>query len=165
MTGTGKVKVWKDSVLQSYTNAWGNVTTLRQRKCNETGCKRICQVEKCTDHLDQVLGLQIRTSTISGAGFGLFATRDFAKKTTIAKFRGKAVKSAPITKKEYVVWRGKGKYYDCSVERCSAAYANTRKSKNNSELVVSKCKCFLTSTKAIKAGQEIFVPYGQSYTF
>ena len=154
---------WNDAVDYYYVNAFGKKSLLQRRTCRFQTCLRKCQLEMCSEHLCDVLGVEVKESNIPGAGFGLFATREFKKNQTIIFFTGSAITRLGIIKKEYTLWRGKSMYYDCSVKRCAAACANTLRV-NNCKTVAFRLKCSLKTTKKIRAGDELTTPYGRSYT-
>jgi hypothetical protein len=155
---------WDDSVDYFYKNGYQNMTLLKRRRCKVASCDRQCQLEMCTEHLRDVLGLEVKTSNVPGGGFGLFATKKFAKEETVAKFSGKAITKLGRMRKEYTLTRGGGKYLDCSVVRCAAALANrATNSRNNCAIAVSGFKVSLKTKCIIRAGQEMSVGYGNAF--
>ena len=117
--------------------------------------------------------IEIKKSTIKGAGKGAFAICDIPKGTTIGQYIGqeytdeeaKYVDSAyllNISKNGKVskVIDGKFKKYSSWVR-----YVNSPKydGQGNTEFYQYAQKCFIRTTKLIPAGQEIFVYYGDSY--
>lgn len=153
---------WDDEIDYAYTSHSGERTVLRRKQCSAGSCQRRCQLEMCSEHLHDILGLEVKESDI--AGFGLFATRDITANSKIVTFYGDIAFDGSL-RNEYFVWRGGKVYLDCSTNRCSAACANTggRAMTNNSVLCVYAREAYLKSTKKISAGSEITIPYGRRF--
>ena len=54
-------------------------TTKKGQHCKQ----RTAKGQYCWNHMSSVLGLRLRTSTVPGAGLGLFASRDLPAQTDI----------------------------------------------------------------------------------
>jgi hypothetical protein len=108
--------------------------------------------------------LEVKTSQIANAGWGLFATKDRGDGEILAYFTGVEVKGAGFLGcSEYTSNKGGGIYIDSSIERCSAACANSLLSKKNSTIITYRKQCYIKTIKPIHAGDEIYVTYGRSY--
>lgn len=166
--------VWDDTIDHFFTID-GDNQLLTRRKCGITNCRRQTQLEFCRKHLQVKLGLHVKESQIPGSGWGLYTTRDRVKGEIISYFTGVETASAGFTGlSEYVAWRGGGINIDSSIERCSAACANTADSakvakaarpvvKNNCVMVTYRQKCYIKTKEIISSGDEIFIPYGRRY--
>lgn len=165
--------VWDDTIDYFFTID-GDNRLLTRRKCSDLNCRRKTQLELCTKHLLEA-GLQVKESQIPGSGWGLYTTRDRGKGETISYFTGVETESVGFTGlSEYVAWRGGGFIIDSSIERCSAACANTadaanavktvkRPVKNNCDIITYRRKCYIKTKEIISRGDEIFIPYGRRY--
>ena len=123
--------------------------------------------------------LSVKQSQLPRAGLGLYAERDFKKGEAIVKYDGEK-----ITWKECVRRNEAQEEYGCyylyiNKRRCIDAqytlwakgrYANDAAGmnrvaglRNNSRYEVVKGEVFITASRNIKAGEEIFVSYGRSY--
>lgn len=136
----------------------------------------------CHIHLSKQYGVRVRNSTIPGAGRGLFATKDFNRNDIICPIWGKEKSpeqvqndyGANITP-PYVVELTRRKQVDGACHKYVGQMANTQlgadgKSslrKSNASISVNHrampYKLFIKASKPIKAGDEIFVYYGESY--
>ena len=135
--------------------------------------------DKCWTHLLMHDQLRIKPSTIPGAGLGLFAGKDFKKGDRIALYTGPMLETdkASGTYALQVVKGGPTSTpitIDGSSLKNTAGFANDCRSKDVKSKV---CKgtnadfkyaavdreCWLKASKAIKSGQEIFVPYSLGY--
>lgn len=139
-------------------------------------CKRRTrrQLPYCADHTRILFHVAIKPSTIKGAGFGVFALKDFEKDERIIPYFGELIDEAELNRRygdkiaPYAFKVGKGKYIDGACERGTANYINTNFKKNNAVLKSYPGNSvkdippsgFVKATKKIHAGQEIFVDYG-----
>jgi hypothetical protein len=144
---------------------------------NGNRCKRRTCVRKdyCWQHLRARLGLDVRKSTSSGAGMGLFAYKTFPKNSKVASYSGKIVAAAEAKDSQYAVAWNSGKVVDSKSSQNSVGrYANTcrgvdKKRKrckgNNVKLArdFRRKRISLKATKKIKKGDEIFNTYGSSF--
>jgi len=129
----------------------------------------------CWQHTQLEEGVSIEPSTISGAGLGLFAKKDFDRNQPIVQYSY----SEPVTKKElnktcpgdtlavYAVERKDGKFENAYKSNDGVGrYANdvhgTRK-KQNVELKDHKKRVWLVAKKKVKKGEELLTDYGPSY--
>lgn len=138
----------------------------------------------CTVHARSIWGVHLGPSRIEGAGQGLFATRDFvpatrraskfttnsrSKPVFIADYGGEIKDIDRSRHNEYGLAIGKNQMLDATHVRGWGAMANDGGATlNNARLVISRPKgrsvrCRLVATKTIRAGNEILVPYGNSY--
>ena len=113
--------------------------------------------------------LEIRQSTIIGAGNGVFATKDLRAKLSMGSYGGEVLTYNQLVAKypdklpEYVMYINRNRYIDGSVggnilsminsPRGTAKKANVRFTRKGT--VVTKSK--------IKNGSELFVAYGTNY--
>ena len=118
--------------------------------------------------------LEIKSSTISGAGKGLFTNTAIPKGTRIVEYKGtittwEKVKDDPTNgyiyflKAAYVI---DGRDHPKSLAR----YANDAKGLtsargkwNNAKFEADGLRVYLVAIKDIEAGEEIFVDYGRKY--
>lgn len=154
--------VWDDSVDYCFTK-WEVDFLLVRRKCGFRTCQKTTQLELCTEHL-QDAGLEVKKSKIPGSGWGLFATRDRGSEEIVAYFTGVEVERAIfVGSSEYHSNKGGGISIDSSIERCSAACANSLLSKKNCRIITYRKQCYIKTIKPISGGDEIYVAYGKSY--
>ena len=113
--------------------------------------------------------VQVGPSTIQGAGNGLFAKKDIPKGTGITNYMDGAVKLNeaqfralyPTGNATHAWSPKKGVYYDASNPTNLASSANRGTAKTNNARIMASGS--VKTTKNIKAGAEIFLPYGGSY--
>jgi hypothetical protein len=124
----------------------------------------------CFNHMRTEEGVRVTTSTVQGAGYGLFAARDFARGDHIADYTGDEV----IPRNA-----GDGGPYCLTVTRrrlIDAARTNTgygrwandprgTNSGPNAEFVVNVARKTgrVRATRRVRKGEEILVSYGPSY--
>ncbi|MFM9052710.1 MAG: SET domain-containing protein [Bacteroidota bacterium] len=119
--------------------------------------------------------LRIRKSTIPQAGKGLFTTVEIPKGSRITEYNGRLCKWRDVKEEDgynaYIfkineTWaidglrtlRSKGRYANDA--RGLVRVAGCR---NNSEYITKGKKCYISATRKIKKGEEVFVDYGQAY--
>ncbi|MBN9296037.1 MAG: SET domain-containing protein-lysine N-methyltransferase [Filimonas sp.] len=122
-------------------------------------------------HLEKQL--LVKTSTLPGAGKGLFTSKDIAKGDRIVEYKGKITswKEAAHEDNGYIFYATRNHVIDARhFPKHLARYANDArgigrvKGKiNNAEYVKKEGKVFIEATKNIPAGSEIFVSYGPEY--
>ena len=155
--------VWDDTIDYFFR---GN-QPLTRRKCRIRTCRRQTQLELCTKHLQVAAGLQVKESQILGSGWGLYTTRDRGEDEFISRFTGNEVAEVGFTgPSEYLSWRGRGFMIDSSIERCSAACANSAANtylSNNCCIKTYGGQCYIKTTKAVRSGDELYVAYGRTY--
>jgi hypothetical protein len=158
------------------------MTTVEWVRCkfirgNGQRCKRNTCVRKdyCWQHLRSKLGIDVRPSTLSGAGMGLFAYKTFPKGRQVASYSGKIIDASEAKDSEYAVSWGRGKVVDAkSTQNSVGRYANTcrgadkRRKKcrgNNVKLArdFARKRISLKATKKIQKGDEIFNTYGSGF--
>jgi len=146
------------------------------KRCKNRTCT---YTEFCAAHTKQLLDLELKPSSIAGAGRGLYTLVDIPKDKRIAQYTGELKTEEAYNKKKsgYGVHLPNGKVLDAhSTQHGIARYANDCRSANkkkgeckgtNARLTSStrdgKTTVWLKSTKRIKAGDEIFVSYGRGY--
>ena len=132
---------------------------------NGRHCKRkTCLSQYCWMHLKTQNGLVVKKSTIPNSGLGLFSSWDRKPKDFVAVYKG--VSSSNPVRGDYVVYnRSARRYIDAKYSNsCAARFANdSRGNRNNCKFADSRHGVNLRTTKTIKKGQELFVPYGRSY--
>lgn len=154
--------VWDDTISYCCTIGEDNLL-LTRRKCGVLSCMLTTQLELCSNHLREV-GLEVKESQIPGAGWGLFTTKNRRKGDLISYFTGvEFVEATFVGFSEYNSWKGGGIGIDSSIERCSAACANSQPKKNNCRILTYKKKCYIRTKKSIRSGDEIYVAYGKRY--
>ncbi len=120
--------------------------------------------------------IHIKKSTLPGAGKGLFTKVFIPNGTRIVEYKGeiltwKDVGKMPDDRNGYVFYVNSKHVIDAwNHKNALGRYANDAKGitrieglKSNSEYIVDKKRCFITATRDIAAGSEIFVEYGAEY--
>ena len=146
------------------------------KRCKKHTCT---YSEFCDVHTKKLFDLAIKQSAIAGSGKGLFTMVEIPKNTRIAQYTGQVKTDAEYGEKEsgYGISIPGGKVIDAySTQHGIARYANDCRSANikkgeckgsnarfSSSTRDGKTSVWLTSTKRIKAGGEIFVSYGRGY--
>ena len=111
------------------------------------------------------------TGAVAGQDDGLIAVRDIPKNTTITNYKTGATKlneqefraRYPTGKEPTHTWSGsKGVYYDASNPKTLASAAMRGDAKSNNARITGSGA--VVTTKAVRAGQEIFLPYGGTFT-
>ena len=141
--------------------------TRRGKRCT----RQTCHTGYCTQHLRLIEGLTIQPSHLSGAGWGLFAARNFKKNETVALYTG-VISTVPI-EGDYVLQVNSKRYIDAKKTSSSAGrYANDCLSSNQRQ---GECagnnvfyesqngRAFLKAKKAIHAGDEVMPSYSRGY--
>ncbi len=148
-------------------------------------CKKHCVIgsDFCYIHTKNKLKLQIKKSSISQAGLGLFAFGPankiiFKNNQRICLYNGEFIDEAELLERyaddtaPYGVRlhneNGQPRYEDAAIERGIGSLANhsKNKSKINARLSINKQnRAQLIATKDIKGGKEILIDYGNEYKF
>lgn len=104
----------------------------------------------------------IKTSTINNSGRGVFATKDYKK--------GEIIEICPCVKTETDKLHGRFRDYIFGLNETMSVVAlgycsiyNHSDTPNSSYEVINEYKMNITALKDIKAGEEIFVSYGDEY--
>lgn len=142
-------------------------------------CKRRTrkQLPYCYEHTRIILHVEIRPSTIEGAGLGLFAVEDFKKDDLIVPYEGEFIDEEELNRRygddtaKYALQINKDLYIDSACSRGTGAFINQAqtKAKNNARLSKFPGRrtiaphASVRAIKSIKAGDEIFVDYGDEY--
>jgi SET domain-containing protein len=118
--------------------------------------------------------LEIKTSTIPGAGKGLFTNVFIAKGTRIVEYKGtvttwNAVKDDPTN--AYIYYLKPNHVIDARDHpKCMARYVNdakgltrTKGRNNNAQFSNVGLHVYIVATKDIQPGEEILVEYGKKY--
>jgi len=162
---------------------------LEKRQClytneNDEQCKNICciPIEYCHTHLPEVLHVQVRNSKIKNAGKGLFAFDKrldnnsivFNKNQKICDYVGELITPRELerrygTQTSIYGVRSGNTIVDAALIRGIGSLANTNFNKNRINAKISfypKTKQFsIRSIKPIKNNEEIYVNYGDEYSF
>ena len=154
--GSTAPAVWDDKI-----DYYFDGKVLARRKCGGKYCRKTTQLELCKNHL-LAKGLEVKSSNIAGSGWGLFTTKDRSKDEDIATFTGVVMLESALESFDYATSKAGGMAIDSSIERCSAACANSDGLNNNCCLVKYR-RTYIKTTRSIKSGDEIFVPYGVTY--
>ncbi|MFT3824601.1 MAG: SET domain-containing protein [Chitinophagaceae bacterium] len=119
--------------------------------------------------------LEVKRSTIPGAGKGLFTKKEITKGTHIVEYKGKVTtwKDADHRdgKNGYIYYVKRNHVIDASNnEKALARYANDARGlqkvkgiQNNAEYIEDGIRTFIVASKTIVAGSEILVGYGKEY--
>jgi len=123
------------------------------------------------------MALIVKKSLLPNAGKGLFTNKPIKKNTKIIEYRGEIIDWKEYTKRVkedkdgYLFFINKNRCIDAfPTPRFKARYANDAAGlsrqkglKNNSNYEVIDNKCYIVSSRDIKAGEEIFVNYTKEY--
>ncbi len=118
--------------------------------------------------------LEVKRSTIPGAGNGLFTTIDIAKGTWIAEYKGRITTWKEVAHEStnmYLYTVNNKHVIDARrTLKSLARYANDARGFTRTKGVTNNCiyvndgtRVFVESTKKIPAGSEILVAYGKEY--
>lgn len=138
--------------------------------------KRACMGDYCWIHAQNQLGLRVKDSSIRAAGKGLFATKNFKRGDTIAKYKGECISRREMDRR----YPGdmNADYGFCDGNNCVdairtndgfARFANHKPWRHaSSQITGTTCDTFkLEATKNIRASKkhpkEIFADYGPDY--
>lgn len=123
-------------------------------------------------------GVEVRGSTIEGAGMGLFASKDFPSGAKITKYDGEKLTLAQVLQRQRANQASHIRYIQPLIEYVDgiktvtpgaggASFANDGQGNNNARTVIQRCNgklcVILVATKAIHAGEEILIDYGIEY--
>lgn len=123
------------------------------------------------------INVEVKESTIPGAGKGLFAKCDFKKGDLIVEYLGEIITEKELDRRAendeygYAFYISKRKCIDAfHLPNALARYANDAKGttkirglRNNSEFHTIKRRGWIVAKNNIKAGREILVDYGADY--
>jgi hypothetical protein len=139
------------------------------QRCSRTTCKAL---PYCAQHL-KAMGLEIRPSTIADAGLGLFTLIDRKRFEDVCVYDGEHITVEELQQRygddtaPYALEINPGLVYDAACKRYTAAFANqiVRPAKPNVKfhLLADNISVTLRTTKAVKAGSELFADYGRNY--
>jgi len=118
--------------------------------------------------------LFVKTSTIPGAGNGLFTKKFIPKGTRIVEYKGRKTVWKEVKDDDhngYIYSINRNHVIDAlKTKSALARYANDAKGltrikgiTNNAEYVNENYRAYIEATKDIPAGAEIFVSYGDDY--
>ncbi len=123
------------------------------------------------------MALIIKKSQLPNAGKGLFTTKTIRKDHKIIEYRGEIINYTEYRQRarkeqdHYLFYLSRKIIIDAlHTPQYKARYANDAKGftrlkgmRNNSDYVIFGKKCFIVASREIKAGEEIFVNYTDSY--
>jgi SET domain-containing protein len=123
------------------------------------------------------MALVVKTSRIPKSGKGLFTNKAIKRGAKIIEYKGEIIEwkeyndRVKKNRDGYLFFVNRKKCIDAfSTPQYKARYANDasgisriKNIKNNSEYDVFDDKCFIVSTRDIKAGEEILVNYTKEY--
>jgi uncharacterized protein len=132
---------------------------------------RVCMtLPYCWIHTKQMYGVQVRQSTIPGAGKGLFATKQFPIGAIICPYTGELLSEDCLNLR---YGNGTAPYgltadigiVDSACQRGPASMANENPRHSNAVFFDEEEGSIpvLKATRAISIGQEIFPSYGSEY--
>ncbi len=118
--------------------------------------------------------LEIKESSIPGAGMGLFTLHPISKGTRIVEYTGKIKTWKEVQhnhENNYIFYVTRNHIIDGSkAKKCFARYINDARGlkkikgqNNNAAFTRDGLRVFVDATKDIEAGGEIFVAYGKEY--
>lgn len=119
--------------------------------------------------------LRVKTSTLPGAGKGLFTTQFIAKGTRIVEYWGKITTWKEVAHDEgsngYIFYVKRYHVIDARFfPKSIARYANDARGlekikgiRNNSEYEIEGLRVYIDAIRDIPAGSEILVDYGREY--
>ena len=118
--------------------------------------------------------LEVKKSTLPGAGLGLFTKSNISKGSRIVEYKGRRTIWKEVEndyKNGYIYTIDPQHVIDAKTyKKALARYANDARgmvrkngTKNNARYVVDGLKVFIEAEKDIYAGSEIFVSYGKEY--
>ena len=150
-----------------------SATTARGTRCK----LKTLKTDKCWVHLKKENNLRIKKSQIRGAGYGLYATKNFRKKEKVAEYKGIETERKPTSRYGLQLRRNPPLYMDAlNAHSCSGRYCNTCRKRNkdagecrgnNTKFSIShrnnRWNVNLKATKRIREGDEIYVPYGRNF--
>jgi SET domain-containing protein len=123
------------------------------------------------------MALIVKTSQLPNSGKGLFTTTPIKKGENVIEYKGEIIdwkeyeKRVDLDQDGYLFFINKKNCIDAfSTPEHKARFANdaaglgrVKGLKNNSVYRIEKNKCFISSTRNILAGEEIFVSYSKEY--
>lgn len=121
--------------------------------------------------------MEIKRSTIKGAGKGLFAARQFRKRTRLGEYKGRRLTPEEYqrTRNDDYIWEidlpgGKRAYIDARpVKRdnplryVNGARTRAQKRRVNVEAYQYAQRIWYRTTKDVKPGEEFLIDYGDEY--
>ena len=153
-------------------NARGELPMPTQRCTAETKAGQQCGAKTkhgryCWNHLRSIMGLRIKPSNIAGAGKGLYAAREFKKGESVTVYTGD-VTTDPEEEhggSHYVFALNRRVTIDAARTNTAPGRLANHASPGNLTWVVNNRDrtVRLVATRAIRAGQELLVSYGQAY--
>lgn len=146
--------------------------TVKGERCKRRTRK---QLPFCYEHARSILHVDIRPSTIPGAGLGLFALQEFKSGELIAPYKGEILTRAQMNERydledgglaPYALQINANTFIDSACSRGTGAFINTKPRHNNARFSVYSGRAghppsaSVRATKRIAPGEEIFVDYG-----
>lgn len=169
-----------DALLESHQCGYTDRRPDAVRGRYKCGRKVIVGFEFCFQHLCKEKHLRIRTSTIPGAGKGLFCqlavqpsrNRDvvFRKGDLICEYNGEIISKTVLHERyghftaPYTVQKGRN-YIDASISRGVGSLSNHSSTNYNAILRQDGNKVYLEAVKNIVNNDEIICHYGNSFAF
>lgn len=137
-------------------------------------CKRRTrkQLPYCYEHTRRLLHLDIRQSTIPGAGLGLFALKEFKSGDIITPYHGDLIDKEQMDDRygeglaPFAIEINRNTFIDSACSRGTGSFINTNPGHNNARFSVYSGRAghppsaTIKATKRILPDQEIFVDYG-----
>lgn len=119
--------------------------------------------------------LRVRKSSIPGAGKGLFTSVEILKGGLVTEYKGRLCRWKEVKDQDgynaYIFKINESWAID-GLRTLSAKgrYANDARGirrvagcRNNSEYITRGKRCYISATRRIRAGEEVFVDYGRAY--
>ena len=125
------------------------------------------QLPYCFQHTRSLSHLDLRPSTLPGAGTGVFALKTFEPNEEIVTYTGEVLTKDEIEARygqdtaPYALRINRNHFIDAACARGTGSLINTNPGHNNARFKVSRTgKASIIATRRIPSGSELFVDYG-----
>lgn len=154
------------------------------KETRKRGCRRTtCRGDKCWQHAIIEDGLRVKQSTLPNVGMGLFAMRDFSSGSIICEYIGEYIDTKELERRYgndvgqyaivvandsrenpiYIDARETNKGYGRFINHVSMSEANAEFVSYPKRSGEKYDRVMVEAVRTIKAGEEIFVDYGNEY--
>ena len=120
------------------------------------------------------LGIEIRFSSIPGAGQGAFATRELAMHTVLGQYKGEVLTLTEVAarypdgaSRAYLMDVGSGRWHDCIDPAQSnwLRYINSPHNTGRAPNARLEINGVIKTVQRVLPGQELLYSYGRTYSF